>query len=98
MEAEMEDEIFPTQAVDVDIHPSSPLTPHPDGSHGFNLEVRWISQRPVRFHKKTVNRMNEFECIGKVFVKTRTLFMLPIAELFEDVLDSREILAMNEDV
>lgn len=98
MKAEMEDEVFHPETVDVDIHPSPPLTSHPDWSHGFDLEMWWIGQRPVWFHKKTMNRMNEFERIGKVLVKTRTLLMLLIAEPLEDALDGREILTMNEEV
>lgn len=98
MKAEMGDEVFHPETVDVQIHPSLSLTPHPNRSHGFELEVWWIRQRPVWFHKKAMSRMNEFERIGKVFVKTRTLLMLLIAEPLEDALDGLEILTMNEEV
>jgi hypothetical protein len=98
MKAEMEDEVFHAETVDVEIHPSTSLAPHPDRSHWFELEVWWIRQRPVWFHKKAMGRMNEFERIGKVLVKTRTLLMLLIAKPLEDALDGREILTMNEEV
>ena len=98
MKAEMDNEVFHLETVDVEIHPSPSLTPHPDWSHRFDLEVWWVSQRPVWFHKKAMSRMNQFERIGKVLVKTRMLLVLLIAEPLEDALDGREILAMNEEV
>lgn len=61
MKAEVEDEVFHAETVDVEIQPSPSLAPHPDRSHGFELEMWWIRQRPVWFHKKAMGRMNEFE-------------------------------------
>ena len=48
------------------------------------------------FDHEAMLRVNELKRIGKGFQKTWSLFMLLITELVEDVLDGRQVFAMDE--
>lgn len=89
VEAEMKYKIRLAERPCIHIHQSLRHGSCPYRLHGSGVDERWVDQGPMGFDNDTILRVNELERIGKGFQKTWSLFVLCIAELVEDLLDSR---------